>query len=399
MKYIVVALSGAADQANEERGEKTPFEMAKIPNLHAFAKTGRVGQVHLAPERLHPYPDVTLMNLLGYEADRVYTGRGPLEAANMELKLEDNEIPFRMNFVTEYDGRMADPTAGNISTKESRALINFLNKKISSDFVRFFPGSGYRHVVVLKDAQGIDALSARTWCPHDIVGQPLEKHLPHGPGGELMKKLMYDTRLLLQDHEINGVRIDLRENPASMIWIWGQGVRPQIGKFSDKTGCQGAMISDAEYAMGIARLGGLTVMDTSHRHHEELGDHYAEKAKVLMEAVAEKDLVCLHLRECDDAGREGDLRGKVSALEAADYFIFSRIREYMEKHKDTRVLVTPCHVLPWESRKRTKDDVPFVMAGKNIMADESQKFTEITARASGLRLRKSTELMTSLMAG
>src|SRR5690242_238661 len=138
MKTIMVVISGAADVPCEELGNKTPFEVAKIPNLNYFAKNGKVGLVKLAPERHEPSADVMLLNLLGYDADKVYSGRGPLEAANLELKLENNEVAFRMNFITEADGVLADSSAGKIATKEAKALINYLNKKVSSDFVRFF---------------------------------------------------------------------------------------------------------------------------------------------------------------------------------------------------------------------------------------------------------------------
>ena len=396
MKYILVALSGAADQSLDELGAKTPFEMAKIPNLNYFARTGKLGQVRLAPDRLEPYPDVTFLNLLGYDADKLYTGRGPLEAANLELKLEDNEIPFRMNFVTEYNGCLADPEAGKVTTKEAKALITYLNKKVSSSFVKFFAGAGYRHVVVIKDSHGFDALSAKTTCPHDMIGAPLEGHLPKGPGGELLKKLMYDAKLLLQDHEVNQVRIDLKENPANMIWLWGQGPKPKLDKFSDRFGLSGAMISDSEYAKGFARLIGLTVVDV-HEHEDDLQANYEEKGKVLIEEIQEKDLICLHLKDCDEAGRRGDLRAKVAALEAADYFIFSKMKSYLEKHQDVRILVTPCHATSWKEKRRMRDPVPFAIVGKNIMADDSERFTELTAKASEFRIQKPGELITHFL--
>ena len=124
MKYVVIALSGASDHPAEELAGKTPLEVAKIPNLHAFAKMGKVGQVKLVSDRLEPTSDVTFMNLLGFDADRAYTGLGPLEAANLELKLEDNEIPFRMNFITEASGILADPTAGHIQILPSAGSLD-----------------------------------------------------------------------------------------------------------------------------------------------------------------------------------------------------------------------------------------------------------------------------------
>lgn len=391
MKYVVVALSGASDHPSEELGGRTPLEAAKLPNLHHFAKLGRVGQVKLMSDRLEPSADVSFLNLLGYEADKVYTGRGPLEAANLELKLEEDEVPFRMNFITEAAGRLADPTAGRLSTKEAKALINFLNKKVASDFVRFFAGSEYRHIVVIKDSHGFQALSARTTPPESIVGEKLEDHFPKGPGEELLKKLMYDTKLLLQDHEINQVRVDLAENPANMIWLWGQGRRVRMEKFSDRFSFSGAVVASAEYAKGTARLAGLTVLEIAAGTAHEAP--YERSVRALLEALNEKDFVCVHVGDCDEASRAGNLKAKISALEAVDFFILSKVREYLDQMKDVRILVTPCHATPWKMKRHVREMVPFVVAGKNITPDRIEKFSELAAKNSEVKITKSGELM------
>ena len=392
MKYIVVAIPGAADHPAEELGGRTPLEVAKIPNLHYFTKIGKLGQAKLVSDRHEPSSDVTFLNLLGYDADKAYTGRGPLEAANLELKLEDNEIAFRMNFITESEGLLADPTGGGITTKEAKALINFLNKKVASDFVRFFPGTEYRHIAVIKDSHGFEALSAKTTAPDAIVGERIESHFPKGPGEELLKKMMFDAKLLLQDHEINQVRVDLKENPANMIWLWGQGRRPKVEKFSELFGLQGAVVAAIEYAKGVGRLAGLTVLEVS----GGTGDtetNFENKAKTMLEALGEKDFVCVHVRAADEASRAGDLKAKISALEAIDFHIFSKVRDYLDREKNARVLVTPCHATPWKMRRHVRDTVPFVVAGKNIMPDDIEKFSEATAKTSSIKIGKSTELM------
>lgn len=392
MKYIMVVLAGAGDHPAEEIGGKTVFEVAKIPNLNHFSKIGKVGQAKLSADRLDPGPDSSLLNSLGYDADKVYTGRGPIEAANLELKLESNEVAFRMNFITEADGLLADATGGKISTKEAKAMVNFLNKKISSDFVRFFAGAEYRHIAVLKDSHGIAALSAKTEAPESITGERIDAHLPKGPGEELLKKLMFDAKLLLQDHEINQVRVDLGENPANMIWLWGQGQRPQFEKFSELSGLTGAMVADIEFAKGIARISGLTVVENPDSSLDE--DARLEKmTRAALEVLAERDFVCLYLDGCDHAARAGNFKGKVSALEAIDFFALSKIKDYLDKNMNTRVLVTPGYGVPWQLKKQTRDTVPFVVAGKNIMSDDIEKFSENTAKASALKANKGSELM------
>lgn len=395
MKQILVIIAGAADYPAEEITGKTLLEIAKVPNLNYFAKIGKVGQAKLACDRLEPMPDAVLMNALGYDADKVYTGRGPIEAANMEIKLEPNEVAFRMNFITEADGTLADSTAGKVTTREAKAMINFLNKKISSGFVRFFPGSEHRHVAVLKDSHGLAALSAKTEAPEAIMGERIEQHAPKGPGDELLKKLMYDAKLLLQDHEINQVRVDLGENPANMIWLWGQGQRPVIEKFAELYGTNGALVSDIEYACGIARLAELTAIQIAEQAEDET--KYQKIAKAVLEVLQEKDFVCVYLEGADLASRRGDYKGKVSAIEAADFFVLSKIKEYMDKNMDVRVLVTPAFCIPWKMRKQTRDLVPFVIAGKNVMPDDIEKFSETTAKASTLKANKGSELVRMLI--
>ncbi len=392
MKYLLIALPGAADSPAEEFGGKTPFEVAKIPHLNFFAKMGKVGQAKLAAERLEPSADTALLNLLGYEADKVYTGRGPLEAANLELKLEDNEIAFRMNFITEANGILADPTAGKITTREAKALINFLNKKVANEFIRFFAGAECRHVTVIKDAHGFEALSAKTNSPDTIVGERLEAYWPKGPGEELLKKLMCDTKLLLQDHEINQVRVDLKENPANMIWLWGQGRPPRLEKFSERFGLTGALLAEAEYAKGIGRIAGLSVFETNGALESEQ-TKYEKIGKMISSSMAEKDFVGLYLDECDEASRKGDCKAKVSFLEAVDFFILSKVKDYMESYKDVRILITPCYSFPWKTKKQTRDFVPFVVAGKNIMPDDIERFSETASKASSLKMNKGAELL------
>ncbi len=391
MKYIVIALPGAADQPCEELGQKTPLEVAKLTNLHALAKLGKVGMVKLTSDRLEPAPDVTLMNLLGYDADKVYTGRGPLEAANLEIKMDQHEVAFRMNFITEAEGRLADDTAGGLMTKEAKALINFLNKKVASDFVRFFAGAEYRHVAVLKDAHGFPALSAKTISPEQIVGETLQDNFPKGPGEELLRKLMFDAKLLLQDHEINQVRVDLGENPANMIWLWGQGPQPQLQKFTELYDLQGALIGAAEYAKGLGRLAALTVHEIGASQEE--GEDLDAVARTLSTALEEKDLVTVFLTGADEASRMGSLRDKISALEAADHRVISKARDLLDKKKDVRILVASGQPSLWKTGKRTRDSVPFTIAGKNIMPDDVEKFTELTAKVSGLKVSNGRELM------
>jgi 2,3-bisphosphoglycerate-independent phosphoglycerate mutase len=399
MKFLIVIPDGIGDLPLSALGGKTPLEVSRVPNLNYFSKIGKVGTISWAADRSDTSSHSALSAVFGYEPKRYMTGPGPLEAANMEIKLEDNEIAFRINFVTETQGILADATAGRITTKEARALINFLNKKLSSEFVRFFPGQGHRHLAVIKDARGYDALSAVCRDPEAIVGKSVEENLAKGPGQDLIKKLVYDAKLLLEEHEINQVRVDLGENPANMIWFWGQGSTPKLPKFSERFGgLTGATISTAGLVKGFSRLVGLTVMELSTKHVYPDFD-YKSEASAMLDLFQEKDLVCIHLRACDLAAREGNVQQKVMSLEAIDQHIMGTAKLFYEKEKDVRVLIAPFHSTSCEERARLKEAVPFIVAGKNIVADEIECFHESAARVSQLRFSEGWKLMDMLISG
>lgn len=396
MKYLMIVLNGASDHPMEELEGKTPLEIAKLPNLSFFAKQGKVGQAAATDEGLDGSAEAAFLSVLGYDPKQHYRGLGPLEAANLDIKMEPNEVAFRMNLITEFNGTLADATAGNIQTKEARALIAYLNKKLASDFVRFFVGNHYRHIAVLKDSLGLTALSAKTYPAEEVVGKPIKSFLPKGPGEELLKKLMYDARLLLQNHEVNQVRVDLGENPANMVWFSGQGTTPTLEKFSDRFGLSGALVAGIEYVRGIGRLAGLTIVEVPGATGT-IETNYEKKGKALTEALQEKDFVCVHVRACEEASMMGDMKVKISALENIDLFILSKAREYFEKHRDTRVLITTAQTFVTQMRKAVRDDAPFVLAGKNIMPDENERISEQVGKTSAFHAGKRTDLIQLLL--
>jgi 2,3-bisphosphoglycerate-independent phosphoglycerate mutase len=398
MKYLVIIPDGIGDHPSEAIGGKTPLEVARIPNLNYFAKIGKVGTVRTIPDHEELSSHIAFSTLLGYEPKQFgVNGPGPLEAANLEVKLEDNEIAFRMNLVTESDGVLADSSAGHITTREAKALISYLNKKLASDFVRFFPGAGHRHIAVVKDARGLESLSAQCSDPDTVVGKCIEDYLPKGAGQDLIKKLMYDAKLLLQDHEINQVRVDLSENPANMVWLWGQGCMPKPPRFSERFGgLSGATISTQGVIQGFSRLIGLTVVEHSSVSAFPDFDYEAE-AEQMMELVSEKGFVCLHARACHEAASEGNIKQKVLSLEAIDHHIIGAAKSFYENEKDVRILIAPLLNVPSATRSYARESVPFILVGKNIMPDEIERFSEATAQLSSVRIKEGWKLIDLLI--
>ena len=398
MKYVVLVPDGMADLPQEELEGKTPLEVSKVPNMTYFAQAGTVGMVRTIPPQLTPASDVANLSLLGYDPVQHYTGRAPLEAANMDIHLADDEVAFRCNLITEFDGRMADYSAGHISSDEAAVLIDLLNRKLKNDSTRFHAGVSYRHLMVIKTKNGLEEVSAQCTPPHDILDKAIQLYLPKGPGAQLLKDIMFKSKGLLQNHEVNIIRLDLKENPANMIWLWGQGVMPHLEPFKEKYGVTGAIISAVDLIKGIGKVAGLTVIDVPGATGYFDTD-YEAKGRYLIEALKEYDLVFVHVEAPDEAGHEGSSRAKIQAIENIDYHIVGAVRRYCDKHPDTRVLITPDHATPVDVRTHIKDAVPFILSGKGIPKDEILTYTESVAKLSALKCDRGCELMGMLIEG
>src|SRR5437762_13198012 len=158
MKYAIVIPDGCADEPQEALGGKTPLQAARTPNMDKIAQLGVVGSSNNVPATLTPASDVATLSLLGYDPLVVYTGRAPLEAAAMGIKLRQRDWAIRCNLVTVENEEMRDFTAGHISSEEGRTLIHTINDKLGDPLaddvtlVEFVPGVSYRNCLVLRNA-------------------------------------------------------------------------------------------------------------------------------------------------------------------------------------------------------------------------------------------------------
>ena len=261
MKYIVLVGDGMADYPIKELGERTPLEAARTPNMDFIAQHGRLGRVKTIPDRMSPASDVANLSILGYDPQKFYTGRRPLEAANLGVDLEEDDVAYRCNFVTVAGDTLIDYSAGHISSKEAQILIKFIDQNLGTNRIKFYPGISYRHLMLVKrgSEQKLEDLKCKP--PHDITGQSISKNLPRGDNADVLIRLMEDSRRILEKHEINLVRVDLKENPANMIWLWGQGKKPAMPKFQDQYGLQGSIISAVDLLKGLGKILGLEVVN------------------------------------------------------------------------------------------------------------------------------------------
>ncbi len=398
MKYIVLVGDGMADYPIEELGNRTPLEAARTPNMDFIAQNGMLGQIKTIPPNMSPASDVANISILGYDPAQYYTGRGPLEAVNLGVELADDDVAFRCNLITASGDTLTDYSAGHISTKEAEQVIKFLDRALGNDRIKFYPGVSYRHVMLVENGvrENLDKIRAKP--PHDISGQSIAKNLPVGPGSEILIKLMRDSLPLLENHEINHVRVDLKENPANMIWLWGQGKKPLMPKFFDKYGLTGSVISAVDLLKGLGRILGLDVIDVPGATGYYDTD-YAGKANAAVESLKVRDFVFVHVEAPDEAGHNGDLREKIAAIERFDQLVVGNILDAFKRRKNFRVLVLPDHATPISLKTHVADKICFGIFGKDIPASNFAAYSEKEAQKSSLNFEKGHELMKYFIRG
>lgn len=384
MKYIVIIPDGMFDHPVEQLDNRTPLEVARTPNMDFMAKNGYCGLVQTIPDSLPPGSDVGNMSILGYNPEESLTGRSALEAANMDIELKDNEVSFRCNLVTELNGKMGDYSAGHIRTEEAAVLIEALNEQITDADIKFYPGKSYRHIMVLKTDTPQQWMKLKTVPPHDILDQDIEQHLPKGDGQDKIRDLMNRSVKILESHSVNQVRSDLGENPATMIWLWGQGTKPQLMPFKEKYGLDGSIISAVDLVNGIGRLAGLNIIDVP-GVTGYLDTNFEGKAQYGLDSLKEHDYVYIHVEAPDEAGHLGDAHAKIEAIEQIDKHIVGEVLNRYEKHDDVRVLVLPDHPTPVDLRTHTREPVGFIMWGKGFEHNGVEQYNEHTAKEKGLK--------------
>lgn len=398
MKYIVLVGDGMTDRPMEELGGKTPLEAAKTPNMNFIAEKGRIGLTNMIPRNMAPASDVANLSILGYNPHKYYSGRGPLEAVNIGIDMKKDEIAFRCNLVTiSSDDKMADYSAGHISNKEASSLIDELNAKMSTKDIRFYAGVSYRHIVILKcnnkeELAGLQKVKCTP--PHDISGKKIKKFLPRrGDSAEFVKRLMDESISVLAAHEVNRVRIDLKENPANMIWLWGQGTKPSMPKFLELYKVEGSIISAVDLIKGIGKTIGLDVINVpgATGYYDT---NYLGKAQYALESLKKKDFVFVHVEAPDEAGHNGDMKEKIASIEKFDKFVVGTILEHFKSSReDYRILVLADHATPLSLRTHARDNVCFAMCGTDIEPDDAVYFNEREGRSSKFHILRGHELM------
>jgi 2,3-bisphosphoglycerate-independent phosphoglycerate mutase len=388
-KYALILPDGAADEPLGELGGRTPLEAADTPNIDWVSVNGRQGCLRTIPAGYTAASDVATLSVMGYDPATHYSGRAPLEAAARGIKTGPNDLIFRCNLVTIVDGTMRDFTAGHISTPEAERLIADLQPLGADLGIVFHPGISYRHLAVLRDAADVQC---ECTPPHDIPDEPVAGRWPSGPGAERVCEVMRRAQTLLADHDVNHVRRDLGENPATNIWLWGQGRRRPLATFEARYGVRGACIAAVDLINGIAVTAGLTTIAVKGATGY-LDTDYRAKGRAAVAALDKYDLVVVHIEAPDEAGHLGNAVEKVKAIKNVDAWVVGPLLERLRREERWRIAVVPDHPTPVATRKHSAVPPPFCIAGTGITPVMAQPFSEKQAVQSDLQIERGHEFM------
>lgn len=390
MKFVIAVGDGMADEYIEKLGRKSPLEFADTPNLDFVASSGICGMVDLIPNGFPPGSDIGNMSIMGYNPRKYHTGRAPIEAASIGVKLADGETAFRCNLVTINEQIMDDYSAGHITTQSADKIIKEL-QKLDCEKYRFYSGTQYRHILVVKDVKINETLTP----PHDISGKAVADFEPKN---EVLADIRKKAREILADCEENKIRVKNDEKPATDIWLWGEGKAAKYPSLRDRYSITGAVISAVDLVKGIGVLGGMEVVNVPGATGY-LGTNYAGKIAACREMLKKHDFVYIHIEAPDETAHEGDLNKKIQAIEEYDKFIVGEVLKMLDEHSDLSVMVLPDHPTYVRTKTHADGPVPFAVFGKNVPIGNSSTYSERSGNQSGIVIRSGEELFDKFIRG
>ena len=360
-KHIVILCDGMADYKTEDG--RTPMKDANKPTMDYLAKNGEVGLCRTVPNGMKPGSDVANLSVMGYDPAIYYTGRSPLEALSIGVKMDETDVSYRANLVclsdeeNYEDKTMVDYSAGEISTEEAKQLIAFLRQFFNDDELELTAGISYRHCLLRRNANTGAILTP----PHDISDKVIGEYLPKGEYAKDMLAIMERSYELLHDHPINRIRKANGKKPANSLWFWGEGRKPILDSFESKYGVKGAVISAVDLIKGIGIASNMTSIDVEGATGT-IKTNFEGKAQAAIDALKKHDYVYIHLEAPDECGHQGNYEEKVLSLELIDQKIIKPIVEHLESKKfKYNVLICPDHATPVSLKTHVSDPVPYLV--------------------------------------
>lgn len=401
MKHIIILGDGMADHTVERLGGQTLMQYAHTPAMDLLAQQGKCGRLLTVPEGFSPGSEVANTCILGYDLNKVYEGRGPLEAASIGYDMQPDDLAMRCNIITLADGKIKNHHGGHLTTEQGDVLIKYLNKHLGNERVQFITGIQYRHLLVIKGgSKEVDCAP-----PHDHPNELWEPLLPKAINSKaeetasLLTNLIRKSQKLLSQHPFNIERQKQGKDLANSIWPWSGGYRPQMQTLMQMYPQikRGNVISAVDLIRGIGRYAGLNNIIVEGATGMA-NTNYEGKAQAAIEALRHDDFVFLHVEASDEAGHDGDLDLKLQTIEDLDSRIVTPIYEAVNSWDEpVCIAVLPDHPTPVEIRTHLAEPVPFLIWHRGIDPDEVQTFDEVSCVNGSYGLLRYQEFMNELM--
>ena len=409
MKHIIILGDGMADHAIERIGGQTPLQHADTPYMDMLARKGRTGRLITVPEGFPPGSEVANTAIMGYDLNKVYEGRGPLEAASIGYEMQPDDMAIRCNIICLADGRIKNHHGGHLSTEDADQLVKYLDSHLGNDRVRFITGIQYRHLLVIKGGNKHIVCSP----PHDHPDEewrpllvkagddpdPVSGRLTPQATADLINDLILRSQALLSAHPINVARRAAGHDEANSIWPWSPGYRPSMQTIAQlfPEVRSGSVISAVDLIKGIGHYAGLRIVEVEGA--TGLADtNYEGKAAAAIDALRHEDFVFLHVEASDEAGHDGDLALKMRTIEYLDHRIVEPIyNEVKTWDEPVCIAVLPDHPTPVEIRTHVNEPVPFLIWHRNIVPDDVERYDEVSCVRGGYGLLRLEQFMQTLM--
>ncbi len=398
MKYVIIQGDGMGDMLQRPTPGPSALEAAHTPHFDRVAGAGQFGLIHTIPNGLPPGSDVGNLALFGYDPRNYYTGRSPLEAAAMGVKLGPEDIAFRMNLVccSGASGQeiMADFAGGHVDSPAAAKLVATLQEKLGNESFQFYPGVSYRHLMVWR--KGMQEMKCTP--PHDISDKPIGSHWPNGRGADQLIRIMQASRGILVEHPVNRERVRAGHPPITQVWLWGQGKAPTIPSFASRFGLKGACITEVDLVRGVATYAGFKLI-TVPGATGYLDTDYAAMGRYALEGLADCDLLFVHIEAPDEAGHQGNFAEKVKAIQSVDEKIVGPLLAGMGQYGPFKIFISSDHATPVHLKTHTPDPVPFAMATSEQLAcgKRTAKFGEFEAGRTGVVIRDGFSVIQRLL--
>ncbi len=402
MKYVVVLYDGMADYPVPALGGKTPMQVAHKPNFDMLASKSEVGLVRTVAPGLKPGSDVANLSVLGYDPKVCYTGRSPLEAVSIGVKLKDDDVTLRCNVVTlsdeeNYEDKtMVDYSAGDISSAEAAEIIKTVQEAFGNEKYKYYSGVSYRHCLVVS--HGTTDLGEMT-PPHDISGRVIGSYLSKSENAKELIDMMKKSYDVLKDHPVNKKRIAEGKRPANSIWLWGEGRKPMLEDFEKIYGIKGSIISAVDLLKGIALSANMNA-PTVEGATGYIDTNFEGKAEKAVEELENNcDFVYIHFEAPDECGHRNEPENKVKAIEMIDSRVLPIVLKGLEKYDDYKIMILPDHPTPIVTMTHASDPVPYMIYHKKNEIKGVETINEVTAAETGNFIENGPSIMKKFIEG